>query len=152
MEQGFKVVRASTEHLDAVAKLFNQYRQFYQQADDLALARSFIGQRIHEATSVIFIALSSQNQPLGFIQLYPTFSSISAKTSLILNDLYVTNHARKRGIGRALMLSAIDYAKSQDVASLSLQTHHENSQAQALYESLLFKKDNEFFSYALDIH
>lgn len=152
MEQEVKIVRALAEHIDAVADLFNQYRQFYQQDDDLALARSFIGQRIHEATSVIFISLSSQNQPLGFIQLYPTFSSISAKSSLILNDLYVTDSARNKGIGRALMLSAIDYAKGQEAASLSLQTHNENSNAQALYESLSFKKDNEFFSYALDIN
>ncbi len=152
MKQDVKVVRASVEHLGAVAELFNQYRQFYQQADDLALARGFIGKRLHESSSVIFISLSGENKPLGFIQLYPTFSSISAKTSFILNDLYVTDSARGKGIGRGLMLSAIDYAKGQGAASLSLQTHYQNSTAQALYESLSFKKDNEFFSYALDIN
>lgn len=152
MEQGIKFVSASVEHLDAVAELFNQYCQFYHQADALELARQFIAQRLEEASSVIFLSLSSLNQPLGFIQLYPTFSSISAKPSLIINDLFVASSARNLGVGRALMLRAIEYGKSQGVVSLSLQTHFQNCEAQALYESLSFKKDDQFFSYALDIN
>ena len=83
------VKKAVIEDISGVAKLFNSYRMFYKQEADIDLAFSFISERIRNSESVIFIAQDSEGNYLGFIQLYPTFSSVSAKKSWVLNDLFV---------------------------------------------------------------
>ena len=90
------IVTATTQHLSLITPIFNQYRVFYGQADDVTLAESFLKQRLENQQSVIFLAIEGE-KVVGFTQLYPTFSSVSAKASWILNDLFVLEE--KRGAG-----------------------------------------------------
>ena len=48
-----EIVQAGLEHLEEVAKLFNQYRVFYQSSSDLEAARNFLAERFHKKDSVI---------------------------------------------------------------------------------------------------
>jgi len=50
-----QIIRAGTEHLDLVAPLFDQYRQFYRQSPDPAAAREYIAQRLENKDAVIFL-------------------------------------------------------------------------------------------------
>ncbi len=120
--------------LEAVAPLFDLYRQFYEQASDLDGARAFLRQRFAHGQSVIFLA-EQDGVALGFTQLYPTFSSISMAQELVLYDLFVAAEGRQRGIGKALLDAAVAYGKAIGAASLSLTTAHTNTQAQALYHA-----------------
>ncbi|WP_234400152.1 hypothetical protein [Shewanella marina] len=92
------IIEASLNELIEIAPLFNEYRQFYQQADDLSLAVNFIRQRLEHHQSVILLARTAAGKPVGFTQLYPSFSSVSAQSIWILNDLYVSDNCR--GLGR----------------------------------------------------
>ena len=57
------VVRQATpDDLEAVAQLFDQYRQFYRRASDLDAARAFIGNRLRNGDSIIFVV---QAEPGG---------------------------------------------------------------------------------------
>ena len=62
--------------LDALASLFDDYRQFYGQPSDLAAARAFLQARFEHGESTIFCA-KTDGQAVGFTQLYPSFSSVS---------------------------------------------------------------------------
>jgi hypothetical protein len=64
--------------LESLAEIFNAYRVFYHQEPNIDLARKFIHERITQKDSKIFIKKDELNNILGFIQLYPTFSSVSA--------------------------------------------------------------------------
>ena len=99
----------TTNDADLIAPLFDAYRQFYKQKSDLKLAKRFISERLKKQESIIFLASLNQ-QPVGFVQLYPSFSSVSVCKILILNDLYVSPEARKHGVGKALMNEAKKYA------------------------------------------
>ena len=81
-----EVVRASREHVDLAAPLFDAYRRFYGQPADLAGAREFLERRLTRGESALFLALAQGDRPAGFAQLYPTFSSVSMMRSWILND------------------------------------------------------------------
>jgi ribosomal protein S18 acetylase RimI-like enzyme len=140
---------ASEADLSAVAGLFNAYRIFYQQPDDLALATAFIRQRLQQNDSTILLASNATQQALGFCQMYPSFCSVEAAPILVLYDLFVSPAARGSGAGRALMLAAQNYAQQQGVVRLDLSTAKTNLSAQALYESLGWVKDATFFTYSL---
>ena len=69
---------ATLDDLDAVALLFDAYRQFYQRAPDLPLARRFINERFQRRESVLIVAETATKTLVGFCQLYPTFCSVKA--------------------------------------------------------------------------
>ncbi|SUI65646.1 GNAT family N-acetyltransferase [Shewanella morhuae] len=146
------ITRADVTHAHDVAVLFNEYRQFYDCQDDLAAAEQFICSRLVDESSVIFIAKDNQELGLGFIQMYPSFSSLRLAPILILNDVYVTQHARCVGIGRALVLQAVCYAKTHKMSYLMLETQQKNQRAQGLYEGLGFVRNQDFYTYELEIH
>jgi len=136
------------EDVGQIANLFDQYRQFYEQAPDIALAKKFIGERMKNQESVILVA-ENAGELIGFCQMYPTFCSVEAAPIVVLYDLFVSQAARKTGAGRALMLVAQDYAKQNGFVRLDLSTAKTNVNAQALYESLGWQRDEVFYHYSL---
>jgi ribosomal protein S18 acetylase RimI-like enzyme len=139
---------ATMDDIDAIAILFDAYRQFYQQAPDLALAQRFIGERLRNDESVIILAADESQGLVGFCQLYPSFCSVEAKPIYTLYDLFVTPLARRLGAGRVLLLAAENLATDQGKARLDLTTAKTNLAAQAAYESLAWIRDEVFYAYS----
>ncbi|MDE2224606.1 MAG: GNAT family N-acetyltransferase, partial [Xanthomonadaceae bacterium] len=128
------------------------YRIFYKQAPAPAAARTFLEERLRRDESVIFIARDGGNrEALGFTQLYPLFSSVSARRIWVLNDLFVTPVARKCGVARALMDCARDFATETGALRLILETAEDNHAAQALYESLGYVRESGERHYSLEL-
>ncbi|HEX4549430.1 GNAT family N-acetyltransferase [Pseudomonas sp.] len=146
-----EVIRATTAQLEAVAKLFDAYRGFYQQPSNLEQSRAFIAERMVGNESAIFLAQDENAEALGFVQLYPTFSSIDAHRTWLLSDLFTAPAARGRGVGRSLMNMARDFAQQTGAKGLVLETATDNVTAQGLYESLGYVRDTGYFTYMLDL-
>ncbi|WP_028558773.1 GNAT family N-acetyltransferase [Paenibacillus pinihumi] len=145
---GLILRQATTADAAAVAVLFDQYRIFYGQQTDIAGAEAYLQERLERGESVIFVAWDGETgQAAGFTQLYPTFSSISMQASWILNDLYVPEAFRQRGIARQLMNTAKHFAASTGAKGLALSTGINNNTAQRLYESLGYERDEDFYHY-----
>ena len=144
------VRQAAVEDLDAVAVLFDAYRQFYRQKGDLEGARAFLLDRFANLQSVIFIA-TGNGKVVGFTQLYPSFSSGAMAPILILNDLFVVPEARRCGAGSALLDAAAEYGRRVGAVRLVLSTEATNTSAQALYESAGWKRDTVFWTYQLGL-
>jgi len=140
------VKRADLADIDALVPLFDAYREFYGRNSDPQAARNFLTARFQNKDSVIFIVHESKTA-VGFTQLYPSFSSVSLARTYILNDLFVTDDSRRKGVGSLLLSAAIDYAKASNAIRLTLSTEITNETAQALYQSTGWKKDEQFYSY-----
>lgn len=142
----YTIAYATPDDLDDLAPLFDAYRVFYEQPSDLALARAFVHERMSLCESVILLARdASTGQALGFVQLYPGFSSVAARRLWTLNDLFVTPAARGRGIGRALLRRAARHGTDTGCVRLVLETTEDNRTAQALYESEGWQRDPDRF-------
>ncbi|HEX6290187.1 MAG TPA: GNAT family N-acetyltransferase [Herpetosiphonaceae bacterium] len=144
-----EVTRAQPDHIDLVAPLFDGYRQFYGQVSDIEAGRRFLQERISADESVIFVAFGGA-AAVGFTQLYPTFSSVVLRRLWILNDLFVAPEARRRGVARALLEHARQFAVQTDAKGLVLETAVDNP-AQRLYEALGWRRDSGFYHYALPV-
>lgn len=145
------IFRVNIEHLDELASLFDQYRQFYQQPPDLEACRAFMAERINNDESVIFAAQSDEGSIVGFTQLYRSFCSVELQEIFYLYDLFVDPSARRTGAARALMEAARQYAAAREAGRLTLETAISNRIAQALYEDLGYARDKEFYTYHLDL-
>ena len=146
-----KRIALSEAHL--VTGLFNQYRVFYNKPSDEPLAESYIKERLAKNESVIFVALEG-DAPVGFTQLYPKYSSVSANKNWILNDLYVDSGFRKKGFGEALIKAAMGFAKGEGATYVQLETAVDNYTAQSLYEAIGFERqepENGYFVYRIGV-
>ena len=132
----------------SVAVLFDLYRQFYEQPADLPRATAFIADRINGNESVILLASSLEAGLVGFCQLYPTFCSVEAQPIYALYDLFVLPIARRSGVGKMLLQAAENRARSDGKARMDLTTARTNHQAQQLYESMGWVRDEVFFAYS----
>jgi len=141
-----QVRAAGIADLDAVAPLFDAYRQFYEQAADLSRARTFLAERLAQQQSLLWLALRG-DQAVGFCQCYPSFCSVIAAPIWVLYDLYVAPEVRATGVGRALMQAAEAAGQQQGIARLDLTTAHDNLRAQALYLSQGWQRDEVFWAY-----
>ncbi|WP_276167150.1 GNAT family N-acetyltransferase [Zobellia alginiliquefaciens] len=140
-----KIIQADESHIPVLAPLFDKYRVFYNQSSDIDAARLFLKERISKSESIVFIAFADA-QPVGFTQLYTTFSSVSMKSYYILNDLYVNESSREKGIGAALLTRAQEFCIKKGYKGLALETAVDNP-AQKLYEKLGWQKDSHAFHY-----
>lgn len=132
---------------DAIAPLFDAYRQFYEQPADLPLAQRYIEARLGRNESVILVAEREQLL-LGFCQLYPTFCSVAAAPIFTLYDLFVSPDARQLGVGRALLMAAEQHAAACGYVRLDLTTARTNTKAQALYVSLGWEREDVFLAFS----
>lgn len=144
----FSIRLAGAEDAAAVAPLFDAYRQFYDQPADPAGAGRFVLERLARQESEILIACDADGWILGFCQLYPTFCSVEAKPIFSLYDLFVLPAHRRAGVGRCLLQAAETLARQRGKARMDLTTARSNHAAQALYESLGWKRDDVFLAYS----
>ena len=145
-----EIKRAMQSDLGRIAELFDDYRVFYKQSSDKELALKFITERFNNNESVIFYAIDNEGNHVGFTQLYPSFSSVSAQRCWVLNDLYVSKDVRSLGVGTLLLNKAKNYAIKTNTKGIKLETGKDNIGAQKLYQKLGYKKDSDF-SYFLSV-
>jgi len=135
------IILSQMAQLDDLVPLFDAYRVFYKQDSNLKQAKRFLEDRLIKKDSIIYIAYID-DIPVGFTQLYPSFSSVSMSKIYVLNDLYVKSNYRGSRIGQELIQTAKNLCITHNYKGLALQTAN-NNPAQHLYERLEFNKDSD---------
>lgn len=144
-------IRAATvEDLEALLPLFEGYRAFYAQPADPDRSRAFLHARLSQRQAHVLLAFW-ESRAHGFALLYPLYSSLRCGAVWQLNDLFVTQETRQRGLGRALLQTCESFARSRGALGLQLETQRTNTVAQALYTELGWEADDEFCTYHLPL-
>jgi GNAT superfamily N-acetyltransferase len=140
------ITRATAADVAAIAPLFDAYRAFFTGGNRLGESRSFLEERIARDESIVFLAReeSEDGEAVGFVQLYPLWSSWYCRRIWFLSDLYVTESARKRGIGRQLVERVIDYARETNAASVMVELPRREPHLEEFYRRLGFVRDAVF--------
>lgn len=141
--------KATIEDIDGVAVLFDAYRVWYHQTPDPEKAKQFLSDRFRNAESVVFVA-EHDEKLVGFTQLYRIFSSVSMSNAWLLNDLFVIDGERGKGIASGLLNAARQHGCETGSKWLMLQTACDNTAAQSLYEKNGWRKETDHF-YMLDL-
>ena len=140
MDENTTISRAGPADIDALAALFDAYRQFYEQPSDLPRARQWLRERLRFGESMVLVAKCG-GIAVGFTQLYPMFSSVRTARTWILNDLFVDAGARRKGVARALLDAAAAFAREDGAMGISLETSQDNAAARALYRAAGWNED-----------
>lgn len=143
--------QAGIPDVDKVAVLFDSYRTFYKKVSDIDSAIEFLSARIENNESVIYVA-EEDGKLLGFTQLYPLFSSTNMKRLWLLNDLFVDEHHRGKGISVMLIDKAKELCEQTNAHGLMLETDKTNAIGNALYPRAGFTLDAEHNYYYWNIN
>ena len=87
---------------------------------------------------------------LGYALYFYTYSSFLAKPTLYLEDLFVLEEHRKRGVGLALFKRCVGEAVAKGCGRMEWAVLTWNEKALRFYEKLGAKKQSEWYTYRLD--
>jgi GNAT superfamily N-acetyltransferase len=91
-----------------------------------------------------------QTIAVGFAVYFFTFSTFVGKTSLYLEDIFVSPQYRRMGIGMALFKNLIEIAKENDCGRMEWSVLNWNQSAIQFYLSLGAKPMSDWTVYRLD--
>jgi GNAT superfamily N-acetyltransferase len=140
-----EIFEATSFDLKQLSRLFDEYRIFYGKESDINAAERFISERINNRDSVMYIA-AEEDVLIGFVQLYPLFSSVRMKRLWLLNDLYVVTEHRRKGIAGELINKAKELCLETGAAGMLLETAKDNEAGNKLYPLTGFQlQSNNFY-------
>ncbi len=144
--QYMSIQQATLNELDSLTELFDLYRSFYEQESNIEGAREFLKERLINKESVVFIAFD-ENNPIGFVQLYPSFSSVSMEKIWVLNDLYVKEIAREKGFAEELMKRRLILPRKQVQKEFYLRQVRKTYQHKDFMRKLVLKEKQVIFTF-----
>jgi len=132
INQDWSIRKGTLADLEPLAKIFERYRMWYHQKPDFEGALEFLSKRLRQKESVIFVA-QLNDAIVGFTQLYPLFSSTRMKDLWLLNDLYVEEKHRGKGISLGLIDTAKKLVHETGAFAMFLETDRTNDVGNQLY-------------------
>lgn len=142
-QESATIERATAADIDAIVPLFDAYRRFFAGGSDLAQTRRFLDDRFAAGDSVVFVARDGTTT-VGFIQLYPLWSSWHCRRVWFLSDLYVAEESRNHGVGRALVERIIAHARDTDSSSIIVELPRREPHLKDFYSTVGFAGDQLF--------
>jgi GNAT superfamily N-acetyltransferase len=137
--------------IDELLPLIAAYQRFYEVDDvDDARNRAFFSRFLAPSEDGMLLGAREDGRLLGYACLYWHFTSLLAAETVLMNDLFVLEVARGRGVGRALVAASAEVARERGAASLEWATAPDNHSAQRLYDSLGAER-SEWIEYELEL-
>lgn len=123
-----------------VARLLVAFRDWYGSdwPSDNAFLAGVEGLMDDLRTEFLLGAPDDDSPPCAVVQLRYRHSIWTASDDAWLEDLFVTEQARRSGLGKAMVLAALDRAEQRNCRRIELDVDDVNAPARALYESLGF--------------
>jgi len=151
-DSGHPVERVTKRNLVEILPLVRAYCEFngVNPGDHelVAMSRALIADPAREG--VQFIARDDAERPAGFATLLWTWATWASGRIGILADLYVAPHARRTGIGQALLDACRDACREQGARGLTWSSAKDNTAARRLYERAGARNRDDWVDYWLD--
>ncbi|HEY1428844.1 MAG TPA: GNAT family N-acetyltransferase [Candidatus Tumulicola sp.] len=150
MASRYVVRRATIADCDALAPAFDAYREFFTAKSDPLASAAFLRERIERNESVVFGAFDGK-RAVGFVQLYPLFSSWYAKRQWFLSDLFVVTDFRRLGVAARLLDECTRHARDTSARSILVELPFSEPHLVQLYEDADYRRDEVFALYRLSL-
>ena len=132
---------AKKSDLDQLSILFDAYRMFYGKESNIDISKNFLESRLSNKDSEVFIC-EFNNILIGFVQLYPLFSSTRVSKYWLLNDLFIDSKYRGKGYSKLLIEKAKELVKDSNACGMMLETEKSNKIGNNLYPKTGFEKND----------
>jgi GNAT superfamily N-acetyltransferase len=143
LTQAIEVRSARRDDFPAWKELWDGYNAFYGRSGDTALpldvTRTTWSRFFDEYEPVHALVAESSGELLGLTHFLYHRSTIQVNPTCYLHDLFTTESARGRGVGRALIEAVYRRAQAAGAGRVYWQTHESNTVAMQLYDKVAQK-------------
>ncbi|WP_286390044.1 GNAT family N-acetyltransferase [Pseudanabaena mucicola] len=126
--------------VDPLMELVQEFYHFDRITFDDNVVKAFMALLSDENFGLILL-ICDRDRPIGYVALTFFFSMEYHGRCGLVDELYIREDYRGKGIGKRVFVLIEDYLKSQNMRSLSLVVDHWNSPAEALYTKLGFHRE-----------
>ena len=146
-----EIAPISAAEFEQLLPLIAAYQRFYEVEDiDDDRNRPFFRRFLAPSEDGLLLGARHEGRLVGYACLYWHFSSLEAVETLLMNDLYVVEEGRGKGVGRALIEATAEVARERGVPFVEWSTAPDNHTAQRLYDATGAER-SEWFSYELRV-
>jgi ribosomal protein S18 acetylase RimI-like enzyme len=125
---------ASATDLDILVRLAAAFRDHLGQARPLDVDfRASIARLLKDAETEFFLACGALRTALGYVQCRYRYSAWTSALEAELEDVFVIQEVRRRGVALRLVEFAVARATVKGCRSIGLNTNERNENALALY-------------------
>jgi GNAT superfamily N-acetyltransferase len=140
---------AGPEDVGTLLQLIRELAEFEKLAHEVRASEADLLREGFGASPRYEALLAEEDgRALGFALYFHNFSTFEGRSGLHLEDVFVRDEARGRGIGRKLMARLAAIAAERDCARLDLSVLHWNP-ARRFYDRLGMKQMAEWLPYRL---
>jgi ribosomal protein S18 acetylase RimI-like enzyme len=133
---------AEPHEAEKVARLLIGFRDWFGRTDPPEEAFLEGVRRLIERDDTEFVlAAAESDDPRGVCQLRYRYALWTASDDCWLEDLFVRDADRRKGIGEALVAKAVERARERGCGRIELDVSESNGSAWSLYERLGFSAD-----------
>jgi len=136
-----QVLPATVEDKAEWLPLWRAYLDFYKHALDDEITDLTFARALESGENLNLLVVKSEGRIIGFATYVLHRSSWARDWYCYLEDLFVAEDQRGRGVARALIAAVAEAGKAKGAERLYWVTDEANKTAQALYEKLATKTD-----------
>lgn len=126
--------------IDPLIELVQEFYKFEQITFDQGVLKAFTALLSDEQFGLIWL-ICDRDVPIGYVALTFFFSMEYHGRCGLVDELYIQESHRGKGIGKKVFNLIEDYLRSQKMRSLSLVVDHWNDKAEVFYSKLGFHRE-----------
>jgi GNAT superfamily N-acetyltransferase len=131
-----RIEPVTSKQLDSLLPLIAAYQRFYEvESVDEGRNRAFFARFLAPSEDGMLLGAWREGELLGYTCLYWHFTSLVPAETVLMNDLYVVEAARGKGVGRALIEASAAVARKRGAHQLQWVTAPDNTTARRLYDT-----------------
>jgi GNAT superfamily N-acetyltransferase len=132
-----KIVAATKKDVSLILAFIKELAEFEKLSNDVLTSEEFLNKSLFGKNPVANVLLAYYgNEPAGFAVYFYNFSTFVGKPGLYLEDVFVKQHFRGKGIGKAIMIRLAQIAVEKDCGRFEWAVLDWNKSAIDFYKKL----------------
>jgi GNAT superfamily N-acetyltransferase len=127
---------ATADDAATILRFVRELAEYEREPDAVESSVEILREQLSAEHPPFECLIAQDSEPLGFALFFSTYSTWRARRGIHLEDLWVTPSARRRGVGRALLVRLAQVARERGCARLELAVLDWNELAIGFYRRL----------------
>ena len=132
-----RIIKATREHLPRVVEFMKEFAEFEKLLDEFRVTEALLERYLFTRDPIAEMIVGCIGEEVhGYALFFYNFSSFQGRPGMYLEDVYVEPRARRKGLGKALLVEVMRIARKKGCRRSEWLVLDWNQRAKDFYESL----------------